>query len=351
MDFETQVLFFFSALGAFNGLFLSAYFAFFVKHRNRESYFLAGLLLAVSVRVTKSVFLTFDPSISNTFIQIGLAACGLIGPFLYLYTRESLKPRKHPSRNWLMHVVPVIVIMIFIGYFFPYRENYLMWQRSKGGIFGWTLYGQWFVYIFLSFLLCRKSFIRLFKKGENLSDKEIWIMSLVGGIFIIWLFYNLVPYTSYVFGAISFSFVFYLLLLLWIFKRRNNSSFLAQAVKYANKKIFKEEADAISRKLHDLFAQESLYKNPELKLSQLAARLDIAPHLLSQYLNDNLGKSFSHFINEYRIQAAEEMLKHKHQLTLEAIGQECGFKSNSSFYTAFKKFKGQTPARFKKSLA
>ncbi|MEM8890811.1 MAG: helix-turn-helix domain-containing protein [Bacteroidota bacterium] len=350
MDFETQVLFFFSALGAFNGLFLSAYFAFFIKHRNRESYFLAGLLLAVSVRVTKSVFLTFDPSISNTFIQIGLGACALIGPFLYLYTRESLRPSKNLSWNWLLHVVPVIIIMILLGYFFPYRENYWMWQRSRGGPFGWILYGQWFVYILFSFILSRKSFIRLFKKGENLSDKEIWIVSLVCGIFIIWLFYNLVPYTSYIFGAISFSFVFYLLLLLWIFKRRNNTSFLVQQVKYANKKIADTEASVISSKLKSLFEQEALYKDSELKLSQLAARLDIAPHLLSQYLNDNLGKGFSTFINEYRIQAAEEMLKHEHHLTLEAIGQECGFKSNSSFYTAFKKFKGQTPAKFKKSL-
>jgi len=350
MDFETQVLFFFSALGAFNGLFLSAYFAFFIKHRNRESYLLAGLLLAVSVRVTKSVFLTFDPSISNTFIQIGLGACALIGPFLYLYTRESLKPNKTPSWNWLLHVVPVIVIMFLLGYFYPYRENYWMWQRSRGGPFGWILYGQWFLYILFSFILCKKSFVRLFKKGEKLSDKEIWIVSLVCGIFIIWLFYNLVPYTSYIFGAISFSFVFYLLLLLWIFKRRNNTSFLVQQVKYANKKITNTEASAISSKLKHLFEQEALYKNPELKLSHLAARLDLAPHLLSQYLNDNLGKGFSTFINEYRIQAAEEMLKHEHHLTLEAIGQECGFKSNSSFYTAFKKFKGQTPAKFKKSL-
>ncbi|MDW3652640.1 MAG: helix-turn-helix domain-containing protein [Bacteroidia bacterium] len=350
MAFETQVLFFFSALGAFNGLFLSAYFAFFVKHRNRESYFLAGLLLAVSVRVTKSVFLTFDPNISNTFIQIGLGACALIGPCLYLYTRESLKPKENPSWNWLLHILPVVIIMFLLGYFFPYRENYMMWQRSGGGPFGWILYGQWFVYILFSFLLCRKTFACLFKKGEKLSDKEIWIISLVCGIFIIWLFYNLVPYTSYVFGAISFSFVFYLLLLLWIFKRRNNTSFLVQQVKYANKKIEEKEAKSIAGKLDILFQTEALYKNPELKLPQLAARLDIAPHLLSQYLNDNLGKSFSNFINEYRIQAAEEMLKHEHHLTLEAIGQECGFKSNSSFYTAFKKFKGQTPAKFKKSL-
>jgi AraC-like DNA-binding protein len=45
---------------------------------------------------------------------------------------------------------------------------------------------------------------------------------------------------------------------------------------------------------------EELYKNPNLKLSDLASRMNISAHQLSQLLNDNLGKSFSTYINEYQ---------------------------------------------------
>jgi AraC-like DNA-binding protein len=94
-----------------------------------------------------------------------------------------------------------------------------------------------------------------------------------------------------------------------------------------------------------------MFRDPDLTLPDVAEALDVPPHLLSQYLNDNLGKSFTSFVNEYRVRAVEqELQKEDHQLTLEAIGNECGFRSNSSFYNAFKKVKGMTPSQFRKSL-
>jgi AraC-like DNA-binding protein len=70
--------------------------------------------------------------------------------------------------------------------------------------------------------------------------------------------------------------------------------------------------------------------------------------VLSQVLNDNLKKNFKQYINLLRIQAATEMIKKKHHITLEAIGMDSGFKSKSAFYEAFKSIQGQTPAKFRK---
>ncbi len=98
------------------------------------------------------------------------------------------------------------------------------------------------------------------------------------------------------------------------------------------------------------FQEQAPYKNPDLKLPEVAEAIGVAPHYLSQYLHDNLGQSFTTFINAYRIGAAERMLQTNDQLTLETIGHECGFNSNSSFYSAFKKEKGLTPGQYKKQL-
>lgn len=111
-----------------------------------------------------------------------------------------------------------------------------------------------------------------------------------------------------------------------------------------------EEAIDIAARLQQLFQEEEVFHKPDLKLADVSEQLDIPAHVLSQYLNDNLGKSFTHFINEYRVQAVEVMLKDNDHLTLEAIGAECGFRSNSSFYAAFKKFKGLTPAKYRKMM-
>ena len=351
MDFESQLLFFFSAIGAFNGFFLSIYFAFLVNNRSRTTYFLAALLFVVSVRVAKSVFLTFYAGISSSFIQVGLTACLLIGPFLYLYTRSAAGIKDKRPWLWLLHVLPIIVAMIYIGYYYPYKEYRYLWQRRAGGILGFFLFTQWFTYIVLSAIILKPSFKRLFSKKENISSTDFWSISILLGIFFIYLAYLSNGYTSYIVGALSFSFTFYILIVIWVFKRKDYALLPdTPQTKYQNKKIDGSTAQEIQKKLESLLTGKEFYKDPNLKLSQLADQIGISSHQLSQYLNDNLGKSFATFINEYRIEAATQMIQENSILTLEAIGNECGFKSNSTFYAAFKKVHQTTPAKFMKEL-
>ena len=348
MDFERQALFFFSAIGAFNGLFLSAYFAFFIKNKKTSNYFLAALLFVVSVRVTKSVFLTFYPGTSSFFIQVGLTACLLIGPFLFLYVDALNEGRTTSSKRWLIHVIPVIILMVVLYIYFPYWEHKYLWQRRSSGYMGWALFIQWFAYIVAAFVKAKESFKKLFSPSQKVSTSELWMINMILGVSVIWTAYFTVNYTSYIVGALSFSFTFYVSALIWFFKRRNNTVFFNSQEKYAKKKILNDEADSFQVKLSELFKERELYKNSELKISDVANELGVSTHYLSQYLNDNMGTSFSNYINRYRVHAAEKMLKTNDTLTLEAIGSECGFKSNSTFYAAFKKHNGLTPARYKK---
>lgn len=349
MNLEDQLIFLFSALGGVNGLFLSAYFAFFIKKRNETTYFLSALLFVISVRVTKSAFFAFYDNISTDFIQIGLLACLLIGPFLYLHVR-STTIRKQAPWNWLIHVLPIIIAMVFIVQFFPYREHRYMWSWSRGGAFGISLYVIWFSYILSSISLARESFKKVLFRTLIPSNKDIWLVNVILGTLVVLIAYFTSGYTSYIVGALSFSFIFYLTVLLWVFRKGKIAAFFESQEKYATKTIAPQESDTIASKLERLFREQELYRNPELKLSEVAKEMDIVPNYLSQYLNDSLKKSFSTFVNEYRVQAAEQMLKANDLLTLEAIGNECGFKSNSTFYSAFKKVKGLTPGEFKKTL-
>ncbi|MBL7757174.1 MAG: AraC family transcriptional regulator, partial [Chitinophagaceae bacterium] len=52
---------------------------------------------------------------------------------------------------------------------------------------------------------------------------------------------------------------------------------------------------------------------------------------------------FTLFVNEYRIDAACRMLSQPTNFTIEAVGDEVGFNSKSTFFAAFKKIKGLTP--------
>ena len=114
--------------------------------------------------------------------------------------------------------------------------------------------------------------------------------------------------------------------------------------------MHESQATDLIERLGIIMTREEIYKNPNLKSSDVAKELDLSIHQFSQLLNDNLGKSFPVFVNEYRISEAKNILLSNDKLTLEAIGYECGFNSKSTFYTTFKKIVGTTPAKFKEQF-
>jgi AraC-like DNA-binding protein len=95
---------------------------------------------------------------------------------------------------------------------------------------------------------------------------------------------------------------------------------------------------------------EEMFKNPNLTLNELAKAVNLTSHQLSQVLNDDLGKNFTSYVNEYRINEACRMMTKEHPFSLEAIGYEVGFNSKSTFYSAFKKLKSTTPLLYKAAL-
>ena len=133
-----------------------------------------------------------------------------------------------------------------------------------------------------------------------------------------------------------------------VYNKKNKSILFNSSNKYADKKITNGEASQLSQKLEELMLKEELHKNANLKSSEVAKKIGVTTHQFSQLLNDNLDKNFALFVNEYRIESAKVMLQNNNNLTLEAIGYECGFNSKSTFFTTFKKLVGTTPSQFKK---
>ena len=97
---------------------------------------------------------------------------------------------------------------------------------------------------------------------------------------------------------------------------------------------------------------EKPYLDPKFSLSDLSEKLSISTKHLSQVINQSFDQSFFDFINAYRIQEVQQILKESGNdkvTVLEAMYQ-AGFNSKSSFNTAFKKVTGQTPSEFRKMI-
>lgn len=344
MNISNELLFFFSALGVFNALLISFYFFFAKKPKNISNLFFGFLLLMLAIRVGKSVFYYFNPELSQIFIKVGLTACILIGPALYFYTK-SVVFTDSKMRFWKLHFLILVAVSVAIGILFQEHDPWignLSWVR--------IIYWIWLGYIIATGWGIRNIITKIFSKKEKLSGLDFWVLSVYLGNIIIWVAYKTISYTSYIVGALTFSFIFYLLFLLIHFRRTKGAIF-NKSLKYSNKKIEDDEAEKLSTQLNHLMEKEKIYTDADLKLSDVASKLNILPHTLSQLINDNLGKSFTVLINEYRVQEAKNLIQSNTHLKLEAVGYDCGFNSKSTFYSVFKKITGTTPAKYKESVS
>jgi AraC-like DNA-binding protein len=95
---------------------------------------------------------------------------------------------------------------------------------------------------------------------------------------------------------------------------------------------------------------DQAFLDSHLSLPDLAGKLDCSINHLSQAINEGHGVSFFDFINGYRVQEATNILVREERTapSILDVALEVGFNSTSTFYSAFKKTTGQTPAQFRR---
>ena len=110
-----------------------------------------------------------------------------------------------------------------------------------------------------------------------------------------------------------------------------------------------ENGERYLSKLLSLMTEEKIFTDPELKLASLARQVELPPHQLSKLINDKFGKSFTDYVNEYRVQEfiRRVNLVQNKTYTLYSIAMDVGFNSKSSFNAAFRKLTGKTPSNYK----
>jgi len=344
MTFDNPILFFLCSLGVFNGFLVSIYFLFFEKRKRTQNTLFGFLVLMLSIRIGKSVYSLFSETKDLLVMQIGLSACFLIGVSLFYYLKSSVENKKKTPTFWKVHILVLLSIVVIVGLIKPYRSSVEFWRS-----FVIFIYSVWGTYILFSGFLLRNIYKKIFNKNAICTTSELWLVAVFVGNLLIYLAYLIGYFWLYLIGTLTFSFVFYGLFFFFMFKKNRETIFKDIPQKYAAKKIEDEEAISILEKLKEVMQQRELYKNSNIKLNDVAKELSISTHRLSQLLNDNLGKSFAQYINEYRIAEAKTLISKKIEYTLEAIGYEAGFSSRSAFYSTFKKLTGITPAAFRDS--
>jgi len=340
----TDLLMLFSSIGVINSFYFS-YILFKEHKKNTLNKVLALLLIALSLRVGKSVIFYFSGEFNSTIINLGFVPVLVVGPILFLYCLLFTNKIQKIKRIQFLHFTPAL-FLLFFSWNISYNPGAIYWRI--GYIF---IIVQKSTYLFLSFIL----FLDYNKKSEknqydSMSSK--WLLLIILSVFIIWFAYFLhfpIKIGPYINGAVVYSFILYIIAYQWktLNKKGRNIHDLSSKLNiYNHQNHINIE---IIKKLENIIKEDKVFSDPDISISKLSEQLKIHSYQLSGIINTSYQKNFNDFINDYRINEAKQLLEQKNyeDFTIAYIAYEVGFSSLSSFNSAFKKRVKKTPSQFR----
>jgi len=295
----------------------------------------------------------------------------LYGPILYLYTRGVIfRDFKLSGRN-LMQMIPYLLLTVLLlslknlspGTTEEIIQNELPWQFYLTGA---LMYVHFYVYLGLAYSslgkyrqIIRNKYSQIDRINLDWLSFSLNTFGIVAFVSLIHNFIGLVENRSVfiVTLVLLLIFVFYFVNKV-IFKALRQPEIFAgirqnETGKYQGSNLTPGQVEEYRKQLLELLGTEKPFLNPQVSLADLSEELSVSTKQLSQVINQSFNKNFFDFINTYRIQEVQKILKESvdDKLTVLEAMYEAGFNSKSSFNTAFKKETGQTPTEFRKKIS
>ena len=130
-----------------------------------------------------------------------------------------------------------------------------------------------------------------------------------------------------------------LLTAFWLFRRGRRN-------KVEEEVVIPLPASAIDvtliNRIDELLESEKLFQDSELKVTDVADRLNINSRSISDTIKANHGCSFVQYVNGFRVEHAKQLFRLHPEKKIAEICMESGFASERSFYRIFKASTGMT---------
>ena len=351
-----------------------------IKPNNQANKYLAALVL-VCVGTLFHNFL-IDTGIYNKKPQLYFLPVILslgIGPLLYLFINRLIFLKPVRSVQILLHLIPVIVQFLFYAICFVQDGNtkyeiysgYYQYLINPIQIIG--TYISVAIYIFLSFneINYYKKQLNDFYSNTNKIELQ-WLRKLLFvfmSYYILAILFIVITYSfnlsenyfpsDFIRCIIIFTIAVYAANQTTLSRVQNNiqsiSEQKADSTSLENEPAAiieaviqqkpKEVNNDLLNKIIAVVESDKLYLNEELTIADLANKLGYSTKTISHTINNGLQKSFSLFINEYRVSlfnARKSSGKYEH-LSIMGLAYDCGFNSKSTFNRTYKEITGSAP--------
>ncbi|MEN8229691.1 MAG: AraC family transcriptional regulator [Bacteroidota bacterium] len=306
------------------------------------------------------------------------------GPLLLLYARWMTSEKPGFDTRYLWHFAPFFIFLIASLIFIDERvmkgtDGFLVVDRfvSFRIVYAVTFFVSITAYSIATFIVINRHQLRL-KQLVSYSTGKItlqWLLGLsitfytgyvlmfiLGGIDILVDFMPFDPYEISFIGLTILTFLF------GVFGF-NQPAIFEEVVRYREddlppdgirderkykrsglkKKDIKGYVEAIEKHM----IQAKPYLDRELSIYDLSEQLEIPRHILSEIINEHMGKNFYNLVNDYRVEEVKKRLENPEfkNLTILAIAYDSGFNAKSSFNTIFKDKTGTTPSEYLRTIS
>lgn len=352
----------------FAGLFMSK------KNRTSADLVMMFWLLLFSVH-SFLILVNLNNTYSKLFQAIPKSLTLLYGPFLFVYVGILGSKPKHTRRLYLWHFIPFVVYLTLTFLFFE-SSIFRAVLALSGAVSG-------LLYCLVTLYSLRKhneQIVELFSSIEEINLS--WVRKLVKVIVLIWIGVFILVVGNQIFQirlSLHWFFIgiplfiayigYYGLQQQVIFHvaqeeeskvtekdpevKINKGNTLETDESYRKSGLQENDMEVIFHSLESVMQRDKLFLHQNLSLPELADKVKIPRHHITQTLNSYARQSFYDYVNTYRINAFIDRLKNgdTDNFSLLGIAFDCGFNSKSSFNRIFKTATGKSPSEYKKHIS
>jgi len=368
---DTSLISYLSFLIAFQLLFVGIFLITHKKGNRRNNMLLSAVFFMIAWNMGDLTLQMNGVVLNWEFLHhIDDGFLFIYGPIFYLYAQGVIfRDFKLSSRN-LLHLTPYLLLTISIlslNNIVPNLSeeiimNNLPWQFY---LLSALMYVHLFVYLGLTYkslwkyrLIIKNKYSQIDKINLDWLSFALNTFGLLAFISLIQNFIVLAENRTVFMGTLVLLliFIFYFVnkVILKALRQPEIFAGIAQneTTKYLGSNLTPGQIEDYKKQLLALLGTEKPFLSPQVSLTDLSEKLLVSTKHLSQVINQSFNKSFFDFINSYRIQEVQQILKESKddKLTVLEAMYQAGFNSKSSFNTAFKKETGLTPTEFRQMI-
>ena len=331
-----------------------------VQRRQTRHYLGALVYLCLAVALNHAAYYLVWRGSNPHFYQAQIPFTFVLGPAVYQYFLISLELQDSYKRSWWWQYLPAGLVLLYM--FFYYLEpagsietrmaaaRLSFWDDPPNWIFALGLVHTLLYFVGLSLRLAtlvRNRALRQRRSVQVFVAVAFYALCL-SVLAIVMLLTGTRMVAPWVLGGMAL-----VVPGLYLLGRRYPDFLyglteIVRREKYNQSHLRGVPIQPTVERLVALMESDELFREEDLSLQGLAARLDLTPHQLSELFNAHLQRNFASFINPYRIEAACQMMRAEPERTILSIAYESGFSSRSAFQNAFLKQVGMSPSRYRK---